>query len=247
MIKSEYTFNNINHILDVGTPLSIFESYIISYHHYIDFIKFGWGSVLIDNEFPSKKRLCESHGIKPLLGGTFFEYMIHHYNFESFLAKIDEYNLQYIELSRGTISILDSTYENYIRRLSAEYFVMSEVGRKVSDQFTDLTQQQWIDHCVLSVDAGANLIILESRESGLSGYVSPEGSINKQLIDSIVQQIPIDLLLFEAPIKSVQSALINNFGCQINLGNIRLSDVLSVQSLRMGLRSDTLLSVQPQM
>ena len=66
---------------------------------------------------------------------------------------------------------------------------MSEVGRKVSDQLTDLTHQQWIDHCHLSVDAGANLVILESRESGLSGYVSAEGHINKDLIDSIVQQI----------------------------------------------------------
>ena len=247
MIKSKSTANNINHILDVGTPFSIFESYINSYHQYIDFIKFGWGSVLIDNEFPSKKKLCESYGIKPLLGGTFFEYMIHHYNFESFLAKIDEYKLQNIELSRGTVSISDSTYEDYIRRLSSEYFVMSEVGRKVSDQLTDLTHQQWIDHCHLSVDAGANLVILESRESGLSGYVSAEGHINKDLIDSIIQQIPIDLLLFEAPIKPVQSALINNYGSSINLGNIHLNDILSVQSLRMGLRSDTLLSLQPQL
>ena len=79
---------SINHVLDVGTPLSIFEAYTDSYKAFIDYIKFGWGSALIDPEFKQKKEICDQLGIRTLLGGTFFEYMIYHYGFEAFVEKI---------------------------------------------------------------------------------------------------------------------------------------------------------------
>ena len=95
----------------------------------------------------------------------------------------------------------------------------------------------------MSADAGASLLILESRESGRSGYVSTDGDVNAVIIDSITNIIPVESLLFEAPIKSVQAFLIKRYGTLVNLGNLALPDLLSVQSLRLGLRSDTLLDV----
>ena len=72
-----HNLKSINHVLDVGTPLSVFEAYTVSYKKFIDYIKFGWGSALIDPEFHQKKALCDQLGIRTLLGGTFFEYMVH--------------------------------------------------------------------------------------------------------------------------------------------------------------------------
>ena len=95
----------------------------------------------------------------------------------------------------------------------------------------------------MSAYAGASLLILESRESGRSGYVSTDGDVNAVIIDSITNIIPVESLLFEAPIKSVQTFLIKRYGALVNLGNLALPDLLSVQSLRFGLRSDTLLDV----
>lgn len=235
------SMHSLNHILDVGTPFLIFEAYVSSYHEFIDFIKFGWGSALIDPEFESKKEICERFGIKPLLGGTFFEYMIHHHGFADFVKKIEKFGLQCVELSRGTIDIDDSLYASYIKQLSSDYYVMSEVGRKSSDPSQALTPSQWLAHCELSSDAGASLVILESRESGRSGYVSTGGDVNAVMLDSISNSLPINSLLFEAPIKSVQTFLIKRYGASVNLGNLSLVDLLAVQSLRLGLRSDTLL------
>ena len=188
--RPSFAFNNhygvsmhsLNHILDVGTPFVIFEAYVSSYHEFIDFIKFGWGSALIDPEFESKKEICERFGIKPLLGGTFFEYMIHHHSFADFVKKIEQYGLQCVELSRGTIDIDDSVYASYIKQLSSDYYVMSEVGRKSSDPSQALAPSQWLAHCELSSDAGASLVILESRESGRSGYVSTGGDVNAVML-----------------------------------------------------------------
>ena len=235
----------INHVLDVGTPLPIFESYISTYSSFIDFLKFGWGSALIDPEFKKKKQLCDQHGIRPLLGGTFFEYMIYHHSFQVFLEKVQEFGLDCIELSRGTIDLDDHIYAGYIKTLSADFFVMSEVGRKSSDPNSVLSPAQWLAHCELSVEAGASLVILESRESGRSGYVSSAGDVNAVVIDSIVRSLPVTSLLFEAPIKSVQTFLIKRYGSAVNLGNLALSELMAVQSLRYGLRSDTLLVVEP--
>ena len=72
--------------------------------------------------------------------------------------------------------------------------------------------------------------------------MSSSGDVNAVVTDSIMRSIPVESLLFEAPIKSVQTFLIKRYGAGVNLGNLALSDVLAVQSLRYGLRSDTLLS-----
>lgn len=236
---------SINHVLDVGTPLSIFEAYAGSYRAFIDYIKFGWGSALIDPEFKQKKELCDQLGIRTLLGGTFFEYMVYHHGFDAFVEKINDFALDCVELSRGTIVLEDHQYAEYIRTLSTDFYVMSEVGRKSSDPTHALSPAQWLAHCELSVEAGASLVILESRESGLSGYVSSSGDVNAVVIDSIVRSVPVESLLFEAPIKSVQTFLIKRYGAGVNLGNLALPDVLAVQSLRYGLRSDTLLATSP--
>ena len=236
---------SINHVLEVGTPYPLFESYLNSYSEYIDIIKFGWGSALVDPDFSRKLCLCKQLNIVPVLGGTFFEYMIYHYNFAEFLRHIDLYGLDCIELSRGTIDIDDSIYCSYIKNLSSKFFVMSEVGRKTSNPELALSPQEWIQHCEISANSGASLIILESRESGLSGYVSDGGQVDSVLLELITARLPIDSFLFEAPIKSVQTYLINRFGPLVNLGNISLDDIVAVQSLRKGLRSDTLLTLSP--
>ena len=237
-LTSEY----LNHVLEVGTPYPMFESYLNSYSKYIDFLKFGWGSALVDPDFSQKLSLCKQLNIYPVLGGTFFEYMIYHHDFDKFMRKIDSYGLDCIELSRGTIDLDDLTYFSYINNLSSNYFVMSEVGRKTSDPEHELTPQQWIKHCEMSSESGASLIILESRESGRCGYVSDGGLVDSVLLESITAGLPICSFLFEAPIKSVQSYLINRYGPMVNLGNLSLDDLVGVESLRKGLRSDTLMS-----
>ena len=241
--NSILTFDSLNHVLDVGTPFPLFESYLNSYSTYIDFLKFGWGSALVDPDFSRKSNLCKQLNVRPVLGGTFFEYMIHRHSFDEFLRRIESFGLDCVELSRGTIDLDDSTYCSYIKQLSSNFFVMSEVGRKSSDPEFELTPQQWIDHCEISAQSGASLIILESRESGRSGYVSDGGQVDSVLLESITATLPIGCFLFEAPIKSVQTYLIKRYGPHVNMGNISLDDLVAVESLRKGLRSDTLLAV----
>ena len=108
--NSILTFESLNHVLDVGTPFPLFESYLNSYSTYIDFLKFGWGSALVDPDFSRKSNLCKQLNVRPVLGGTFFEYMIHRHSFDEFLRRIESFGLDCVELSRGTIDLEDAIY-----------------------------------------------------------------------------------------------------------------------------------------
>jgi len=59
------------------------------------------------------------------------------------------------------------------------------------------------------------------------------------LIDEIVHRIEIDRVLFEAPQKDQQVWFLRRFGREVNMGNIAPDDVLSLETLRLGLRADT--------
>jgi phosphosulfolactate synthase len=90
------------------------------------------------------------------------------------------------------------------------------------------------------LDAGAWKIIAEARESGTVGVFRPNGEVRSGLIDEIADQISVDNLIFEAPQKAQQVWFIKKFGSNVNVGNIAPSEVISVETLRLGLRGDTL-------
>ena len=82
-------------------------------------------------------------------------------------------------------------------------------------------------------------MIAEARESGTVGIYRPNGKAHVMLINKIVAKVPVDKIIWEAPIKSQQVYMIKQFGANVNLGNIAPFEVIALESLRMGLRSDT--------
>jgi phosphosulfolactate synthase len=96
-----------------------------------------------------------------------------------------------------------------------------------------------------TIEAGASKIITEGRESGTTGVFRGSGEIRTGLIEEIIQDVPVEKFIFEAPIKSQQTWFIKQFGPDVNLGNIAASEVISLETLRLGLRSDTFLDFHP--
>ena len=231
---------SLNHIIDASTPYAIFKSYIDSYAQFIGILKFGWGSLLIDPEFSDKKQLLDHHQIKSTPGGTLFEYFYQKNDLKGFHELLKRLNFDSVELSRGTIAISDAEYSKLISQFSSDFTVYSEVGFKSPELSDQMSPADWIRSCQLSLDAGAEIVILEARESGTAGIVDQNGMIKTPLLTHLVNTIGLDAILFEAPVKSLQAHLINLFGPDVNLGNISLQNILPVQALRQRLRSDTL-------
>jgi len=115
---------------------------------------------------------------------------------------------------------------------------LSEVGSKNPDAI--IPPYKWVRMIEAELEAGSWKVICEARESGNVGVFRPNGEIRSGLIDEIADQISVEHLLFEAPQKQQQVWFIKKFGSNVNLGNIEPSEVIPLETLRLGLRSDTL-------
>ena len=238
--------NTINQIIDGGTPFSIFKSYIEAYTPHINLVKFGWGSSIIDPEIVNKIKLLKDKKIPFNPGGTLFEYYYYRNKFDEYDKFLLENGFEWIELSRGTISIDDAKYSRLLKNYSTNYSVLSEIGYKSTTKSDQMTAHDWVQSCQMSIESGADLVVIEARESGTAGIVDKHGNIKDEIIKELILKVGLNRILFEAPTKELQTFLINNYGSSVNLGNISIQNVLPLVALRQNLRSDTLNSYQFQ-
>jgi phosphosulfolactate synthase len=89
-------------------------------------------------------------------------------------------------------------------------------------------------------------VTLETRESGHGGICRPNGELRFGLLEEILTSgLDPNALLFEAPSMVLQSYFVRRIGADVNLGNIAPADLISLETIRLGLRSETLLQFEP--
>ncbi|MRH43847.1 phosphosulfolactate synthase [Aquibacillus halophilus] len=227
-------------LIDNGAPLNLFIDTIHSSRDYIDLVKFGWGTSLVTSFLEQKIESLREHGIDFFFGGTLFEKFLSRDRVGNYYDYCKKYNCNYVEISNGTIDISNSEKARFIRQFSNEFTVFSEVGDKDSSKAKDQESSEWLENIHEDIEAGATKVITEARESGTSGMCHEDGDIRTDIFDEILDSgIPIEKLIFEAPNKKMQTFFIDHVGSNVNLANIALSDVISLETLRLGLRSDT--------
>jgi phosphosulfolactate synthase len=228
-------------VIDGGVPLSQFTDLIELGAEYIDYVKFGWGTSVISNCLREKISVLDHHGIDFYFGGTLFEKFAHQNRFEDFRRYCDEYSCRHVEVSNGTIEMSNAEKAGNIRKLAPDFTIVSEVGFKDPGRSEMLAPSEWVAAIKEDLDAGASIVTLEARESGKSGICRPDGELRYGLIEDVLHAgIDVDRLLFEAPTTALQAHLITRVGPNVNLGNVPATGVISLETLRLGLRADTL-------
>jgi len=203
----------------------------------VDIVKLGWGTALVSANLTSKLARYAAHDIPVVLGGTLTELAIRQGRVDGLVAWVRELGLHHIEISDGTITIDPQVKYELIERLSREFTVFAEVGSKDADFI--MAPYVWVEQIERDLQAGAWKVIAEARESGTAGIYRANGEVRTGLIDEIVHSIDKDRLIFDAPQQKQQVWLLKQLGSECNLGNIAPMDVLSLETLRLGLRSDT--------
>jgi len=203
----------------------------------VDIVKLGWGTALVSANLQPKLERYAAHGIPVVLGGTLTELAIRQGRMKGLVDWLRELGLRHVEISDGTIALDPDYKRGLIERLSAEFVVLAEVGNKDADFI--MAPYVWVEQIQRDLDAGAWKVITEARESGNAGIYRADGEPRTGLIDEIAHAIDPDRLVFEAPLRPQQVWLLKRFGTECNLGNIAPDDVLSLETLRLGLRSDT--------
>jgi phosphosulfolactate synthase len=227
----------ITHVLDRGLSVSEVDGMVEVAGDFIDLVKLGWGTAVATGNLPAKLDRYREHGIPVVLGGTLTELAIAQGRLDRLIAWLHELGIGHLEISDGTITMEHQSKLELIERLSQEFVVLSEVGSK--DDTRIMAPYRWVEQIEAELAAGAWKVIAEARESGTVGIFRHDGEVRMGLIDEIAHAVSPDKILFEAPRKDQQVWFVRRFGSDVNLGNIAPPEVLSLETIRLGLRSDT--------
>ena len=230
-------------VMDKGMSVREAEDFVSVGADYTDFVKLGFGTSIITPRLDEKILVYKNAGIVPYFGGTLFEAFIIRNMFAQYVELLDKYEIALVEVSDGSYDFDHSKKLEYISRLAESRTVISEVGSKKKDVV--FSPEQWVEMMKSELAAGSFKVIAEARESGTIGIYNEDGSINNNLINVISQHVSLDNVLWEAPLKSQQAWFIKHFGANVNLGNVAPNEIVSLESLRLGLRGDTFFQFLP--
>jgi phosphosulfolactate synthase len=224
-------------VMDKGLSLRQVEDFLEVSGTYTDIVKLGWATSYVTPNLKDKLKLYKDAGIPVYFGGTLFEAFIIRNQYDDYCRMLDTFGLEYAEVSDGSITIEHDVKCEYISKLSKQITVISEVGSK--DVQKIFAPYKWIQLMKAEMEAGSWKVIAEARESGNVGIYRDSGEVRQGLVDEILTQIPADDIIWEAPQKAQQVWFIKLLGSNVNLGNIAHADLIPLETLRLGLRSDT--------
>ncbi len=228
----------VTHVIDKGMGLRQIEDLLETSSGYIDIVKLGWGTGYVTQNVVEKIRVYREAGIPVCFGGTLLEVAILQKRMDAFRDMALEAGVTHVEISNGVIDMSMKEKARYIQELSNDFTVLSEVGSKDSEKI--IPPFRWVEMIQSDLDAGCWKVICEARESGTVGLYFGSGEARAGLIDEIVAKVDPADLIFESPLKSQQVYMVQKLGSEVNLGNIAANEVIALETLRLGLRGDTM-------
>jgi len=228
----------LTHVIDPGLSTAEAAGLMETGGEYVDLVRLGWGSAYVTHEVRRKVDLYREHGTPVMLGGTLTELAWLHGQVDGLRSWLQELGLEHVEVSSGAIEIPPEERVELVKTLARDFTVFAEVGEK--DPNALLAPYRWVELIKDALDAGAAQVVCEGRATGTAGLYRPDGEARTGLIDEIAHEVDPARLVFEAPRKDQQVWFIERFGADVNLGNVPPEEVISLETLRLGLRADTL-------
>jgi phosphosulfolactate synthase len=224
-------------VMDKGLSLQEVSNFISIAQPHVDIVKLGFGTSYVTPNLREKIELYQSNNIPVYFGGTLFEAFLIRNQFDDYIHVCKDYDIKYIEVSDGSITIPHAEKCGYIEKLTKHATVLSEVGSK--DAAHIIPPYKWIELMRAELEAGSSYVIAEAREAGNVGIYRGSGEVREGLVQEILTQIPAEKIIWEAPQKVQQLYFLELIGCNVNLGNIAPYEIIPLEAMRIGLRGDT--------
>jgi phosphosulfolactate synthase len=231
--------HGLTHVLDKGLGPRAWEDVLEVAGDHISIVKLGWGTAAVTQNLERKLHVLRDKPV--VIGGTYFEVVYAKGRIDEYKSWLHGLGLQHVEISDGTVEIPRERKLELIADFARDFTVLSEVGSK--DSSVEYSADQWVRWLQEELDAGAWKVITEARESGTAGIFDSDGGMRTELIGEIAMTVGPANVVFEAPTKAAQCWFIKQFGPSVNLGNIPPEEVIPLETLRLGLRGDTLKEV----
>jgi phosphosulfolactate synthase len=226
----------LTHVIDKGLGPRGWEDVLEVSGHLIDIVKLGWGTSYVTKSLERKLDVLKEKPV--VIGGTFFEVVYAKDRLEEYKLWLRSLGLNHVEISDGTVDIPRDRKLELIADFAGDFTVLSEVGSK--DSSVEYGADDWKRWLQEELDAGAWKVITEAREGGTAGIFDAGGGMRTELIGEIADAVGTEKVIFEAPSKAAQAWFVKEFGPEVNLGNIPPEEVIPLETLRLGLRGDTL-------
>jgi phosphosulfolactate synthase len=228
----------VTHVIDTGLSTVEAEGLMAMAADYVDLVRLGWGTAYVIRDVRAKIDRYRDAGVATMLGGSLTELAWLQGRIDELCLWIEELGIEHIEVSSGTVDIPADEKLALIERLAQRFTVFAEVGEK--DPAALVAPYRWVQLIRTALDAGAYKVVCEGRATGDAGMYRPNGEPREGLIDEVAHELPTARMIFEAPLKHQQVWFIRQFGPTVNLGNVHAADVIALETLRVGLRADTL-------
>ena len=229
--------HGITMVMDKGLSIAEAKNFLSVAHPHIDIVKLGFGTAYVTPDLRQKIEVYQAYDIPVYFGGTLFEAFLIRNQFQDYINICKDYNIQYTEVSDGSIDIPHAEKCGYIEKLTKVGTVLSEVGSK--DAAHIIPPYKWIELMKAELEAGSTYVIAEAREAGNVGIYRGSGEVREGLVQEILTQIPEEKIIWEAPQKAQQLYFLELIGCNVNLGNIAPTEVIPLEAMRIGLRGDS--------
>jgi phosphosulfolactate synthase len=229
----------LTHVLDKGLGPRAWEDLLDVAGDHVSIVKLGWGTAYVTQNLERKLDILREKRV--VIGGTFFEVVYLRDRLDDYKRWLTELGLDHVEISDGTIEIPRQRKLELIADFARDFTVLSEVGSK--DSSVEYTVEEWTRWLDEELEAGAWKVITEAREGGTAGIFDSSGGMRTELIAEIASVVGPANIVFEAPTKAAQAWFVKQFGPSVNLGNIPPEEVIPLETLRLGLRGDTLKEV----
>ena len=224
-------------VMDKGLSIKEVENFVDANSDFVDIVKFGWATSYLTKNLAQKIQVYRDAGIPVYFGGTLFEAFIIRGQFDDYRRVLEKYDLSFVEVSDGSISLNHDKKCEYIEILAKDVTVLSEVGSK--DAAKIIPPYKWIEQMQSELEAGSWKVIGEAREGGTVGLFRDSGEVRQGLVEEILTKIPEEKIIWEAPQKEQQVWFVKLLGANVNLGNIAPNELIPLETIRLGLRGDT--------
>jgi phosphosulfolactate synthase len=226
---------------DPGYDPATLEGHIQQSAHLMSILKLSMACWMIAEESATRRKIAAAagRGVPVVTGGGPFEIAVAQGELEAYLDLCAELGVARVECGEGftelPVNAEDVVGMAHARGLGVQF----ELGRKHGGRFTHATVGALIERGRAWLDAGALQVVIEARESGRDvGVFDTEGHLDVVAAERFVEAFGADAVVFEAPTKASQFALLDLFGPSVLLSNVRLEELLRVEIYRRGLHSD---------
>ena len=226
---------------DPGYDPATVESHLAQSAHLFSILKISMACWMVAKEEASRRKIAAArqYGVPTVTGGGPFEIAVAQGELPAYLDLCADMGVTRIECGEGFTEMNLRPREVVQMAAQRGLDVQFELGKKHTGAFTGETIGLLIDQGTRWLDAGALQLVVEARESACGvGLFDNNGKFNPDYADRFARSFSFDTLMFEAPTKPSQFALLSHFGREVHLCNVRLEEVLRVEIYRRGLHSD---------